>query len=151
VERERLKRAYNLSPEGEKRRAEHWFKPGNSGRPVGSKVFWTKTLREDILAAVAELGSDGRGRGGLRGWLKLMAKRHPVEYLKVVARVLPFEVHRVVEEEEPVYRSIPEIQQELARRGIPTKSIYGIGDLPHAPPTPVTPQPNGSNGSASPN
>ena len=49
------------------------FITGNSGRPRGPNRIH-RTLREAIILAAEELGSNGRGAGGLLGFLKMVAQ-----------------------------------------------------------------------------
>ena len=63
---------------------EHQFKPGNPGRPKGSR----NKLSEDFLADMLETW----GEGGIAAIRETMADR-PHEYVKIVASLMPKEVN----------------------------------------------------------
>ena len=92
------------------------FVTGNSGRPRGPNRV-NRTLREAIVMAAEELGSDGRGRGDLIGFLRMLIKRDLKSFVGLMGRCMPLDLH--TKAEEPVtYRSVEEVEAELARRGI---------------------------------
>jgi hypothetical protein len=43
----------------------------------------TQRQREHVIEAMADLGSDGAGRGGARAWLRQQARRYPRTYLRM--------------------------------------------------------------------
>jgi len=73
-------------------------------------------LREAVVLAAEELGSDGRGRDGLLGFLKMVARHDLRAFLGLMARCVPLNVLPVAEEK--VFRSTEEVLDELAARGI---------------------------------
>ena len=65
------------------------FQPGNkSGLPRrrGSKNRVTAAKRRLVIEAIADLGCDGRGRDGARGWLREQCRLHPRAYLRLMLR-----------------------------------------------------------------
>jgi len=52
----------------------------------------TRDLKEGIIDAAIAVGEDGKGRDGLLGYLKMLARKHPKYYTQLLARVLPLQV-----------------------------------------------------------
>jgi len=92
------------------------FVAGNSGRPRGPNRVH-HTIREAIVLAPEELGSDGRGAGGLLGFLKMVARKDLGSIVGLLSRCVPLSI-APVEEEEETYRSVEEVEAELAAAGI---------------------------------
>jgi hypothetical protein len=72
------------------------FKPGHpgfttTGRPKGKPNKINADLKQGIIDGAAKYGSDGRGSGGLQGYLKMCAGKYPREYLQLLARILPLQ------------------------------------------------------------
>jgi hypothetical protein len=62
------------------------------GRPKGSTNKTTKTLREAILLAAEETGVDGKGKDGLVGYLKRVAREDVKAFSGLLGKVLPLQV-----------------------------------------------------------
>lgn len=62
------------------------------GRPKGSSNKTTLLLKEAILLAAAQVGRDGKGEGGLTGYLSSLAKTEPKAFSSLLGRVLPLQV-----------------------------------------------------------
>ena len=76
----------------EKVKATH-FQPGNTmakRKRQHNKI--TRDLKEGIIDAAIAVGEDGKGKGGLLGYLKMLARKHPKYYVQLLARVLPLQV-----------------------------------------------------------
>lgn len=58
------------------------FKPG--GKPP--KVNQSKLLRNAIFRAMAQVGEDGNGKGGVTGWMKQLALTDPKVFAQIVAK-----------------------------------------------------------------
>jgi hypothetical protein len=69
-------------------------KPPNAGkgRPKGAKNKTTTALKDSILLAAKSAGSDGKGKGGLGGYLKRLAIHEPKTFGGLLGRVLPLQV-----------------------------------------------------------
>jgi len=90
------------------------------GRAKGQPNHLTKLLREAIPEAVERLGSDGRGKDGLVGWLMQTAKRYPEAYLKLLDRLLPIQISTEGSTAVKVtYTNKVEIVARLKERGLP--------------------------------
>lgn len=62
------------------------------GRPKGALNKTTTALKDAILLAAADVGEDGDGRGGLRGYLRAVAKDDKKAYSGLLGRVLPLQI-----------------------------------------------------------
>lgn len=62
------------------------------GRPAGGENVITKDLKRGIIDAAAELGSDGNGTDGLKGWLRTCAAKHPKAYLSLLSKLVPMQI-----------------------------------------------------------
>ena len=64
--------------------------PGK-GRIKGSHNKIPYDLKRDLVEAAAEVGFDGEGDQGLRGYLKYLAIRHPRCFSNLLGKVLPMQ------------------------------------------------------------
>ena len=62
------------------------------GRPKGTRNKATVALKEAILKAAEASGSDGKGKGGLTGYLTQLSKTEPKAFSSLLGRVLPLDV-----------------------------------------------------------
>jgi hypothetical protein len=69
-------------------------KPGErrGGRSKGTPNKTTGALKEAILLAAEQTGSDGKGEGGLIGYLKRVAHTDIKAFAGLLGRVLPMQV-----------------------------------------------------------
>lgn len=96
-------------------------RPPGSGRRPGSANVFTRLVKEAIVLAAEQVGSDGNGKGGLIGYLRAQARRYPEEYLKLLARLMPYQLVGP-NDSAPVVKvelSLIEMQRRLEERGIP--------------------------------
>jgi hypothetical protein len=70
---------------------------------------------------------DGKGTGGLRGYMKRLAIQDPKTMGTLVRSFIPMEV-KVEEKQvhEPVYQTVEEAKAELARLGLSPAEIYKL-------------------------
>ena len=61
------------------------------GRPAGSKNKTTTALKEAILLAGEQVGEDGKGKGGLVGYLRKLATSEPKSYAAILGKTLPLD------------------------------------------------------------
>ena len=62
------------------------------GRPKGSANKTTTLLKEAILAAAQEHGEDDAGTGGLKGYLRKVAREDVKAFSGLLGKVLPMQV-----------------------------------------------------------
>jgi hypothetical protein len=100
--------------------------PGTGGRPKGAQNKVTRVLRDAVLLAAEQVGEDGKGKLGLLGYCKRVARNDPRTFCSaLLARVLPLQI--TGEEGGPVeitYVSADEVRRRLAERGIPIDTVY---------------------------
>jgi hypothetical protein len=118
-------------------------RPKNAGRRHGSLNKTTGLLREAVLLA-AELEGDlslqkfktaaeryresdqeAAKRGGLVGYLRYIARKHPKSFVSLLGRVLPLQVH-VDSRSQTIVRTVSEIREEMARRGVPLEAVVPL-------------------------
>ena len=114
-----------------------------AGRRRGSQNRTTGILKEAVLLA-AELEGDvslqqfttttalhresdeaAAKRGGLVGYLRYVAREHPPSFVTLLNRVLPLQV-RVDARSQTVVRTVSEIREEMARRGVPLEAVLPL-------------------------
>jgi hypothetical protein len=74
-------------------------------------------LVEAVLKAAEQVGSDGKGRDGLQGYMIFLAKEYLPQYLALLAKVM--ELEPAQEPPEKVFRTRAEIEAEMKARGLP--------------------------------
>jgi hypothetical protein len=118
-------------------------RPRDAGRRKGSVNKTTALLKEAVLLA-AELEGDlslqkfrstadryresereAAKRGGLVGYLRFLARKHPQQFVSLLGRAMPLQV-RVEARNETVIRTVSEIREEMARRGVPLESVVPL-------------------------
>jgi hypothetical protein len=95
------------------------------GRPKGATNQLTRNLKEAILGGCEDCGLDGKGTGGLRGYMKRLAMEDTKTMGTLVRSMLPTEV-KVEEKQVPVYQTVDEAKAEVARLGLPSAEIYKL-------------------------
>lgn len=66
--------------------------PRTNGRPKGVPNRNTTVLKDAILLAAEEVGRDGVGRDGLKGYLISLAITEPKAFSALLGKVLPMQV-----------------------------------------------------------
>lgn len=62
------------------------------GRQKGTPNKVTVILKDGIMAAMEQCGYDTKGRDGVVGYLKRMAIRKPEQFLRLVEKLLPYQL-----------------------------------------------------------
>lgn len=104
----------NTGPE----QADTKFQPGESGNPKGRPKGSRNKLGEEFLADMLE---DWREHG--KATIKTMRDERPHEYVKVVASIVPRELHVKVSEldeltDDQITRQLASIASQLAAAGV---------------------------------
>jgi hypothetical protein len=89
------------------------------GRTPGSKNFITREVKEGIIAACNKIGSDGKGRDGLEGYLEFLGRNFPPVMGGLLRTIMPTQV--TVER-----RERPEPYQTYAQMCADLEQQYGI-------------------------
>ena len=93
------------------------YLPGYGGRPTGSRDRVNRIVKECVILAAEQHGSDGKGKGQLTGFLSMLIRKDLKTFVGVAAHVMPFDLNTTTQQ--PVtYRSVEDVQAELAQRGI---------------------------------
>ena len=90
------------------------------GRPKGSRNVLTRVISDAILLAAEQVGEDGKGKGGLVGYLKRVAKKDQKAFCPLLGRV------QVKNKTEVRYKSVDEVRAELEARGISIKNVLQL-------------------------
>src|ERR1700730_18117026 len=93
------------------------------GRPKGATNLLTRNLKEAILGGCADCGLDGKGAGGLRGYMKRLAIQDPKTMGTLVRSFIPMELEG---EEQHIRQTVEEAKAEVARLGLPVAEIYKL-------------------------
>jgi hypothetical protein len=91
------------------------------GRPKGSQGKSTKLIREAILLAAECEGSDGKGKEGLLGYCRMLAREHPPVFTNLLAKMIPLQVQGNIVHEVKTHN---DVIVELQKRGLPSQSIF---------------------------
>jgi hypothetical protein len=106
------------------------FKPGHpryggmqKGQVVSIKREAFERLRTVAMDAAGDVGYDGDGMNGVRGWLKKQAEQRPEAYLAFLAKILPLSL--VIEAKTQInnffggdYETVADVREALEEQGI---------------------------------
>jgi len=105
--------------------------PRSPGRPKGVPNKATATLKDAILLAAEKTGEDGKGKSGLVGYLKRVAKEDVKAFSSLLGRVLPLTVQG--DPNQPIEHHITvNFVQAHGRAGPPTIDVTPNGANGHA-------------------
>jgi hypothetical protein len=82
------------------------------GRPKGALNKTTTLIKEAIIIAAEEVGSDGKGTDGLVGYLKARAVDTPNAFMAMMTKVLPTQL--AGDEENPM-KTINQVEYVIVR------------------------------------
>jgi hypothetical protein len=95
------------------------------GRQRGVENALPALVKEAILQAFTELGSDNRGEGGLVGFIKRIGKKDLKTAGMLLRAILPLQVNTKVDV--APYRTLEEIDADLRAMGVrPLREIFEI-------------------------
>jgi hypothetical protein len=107
-------------------KTEMTLKPGQKrgGRKKGSKNRVGVLVKDAIIMAAEARGFDGKGKEGLVGYMKWLARVEPKAFANLLGRVIPLHVTGSVQHEHREIRSRDEIIAELHERGLPVANVF---------------------------
>jgi hypothetical protein len=94
-----------------------------AGRTKGTPNKLTREIKDAIVGAAAELGSNGKGKGGLQGFMKFLAREELKTFGTLIRAIIPTQINATVSPPR-VYRSPEEIRAEMTARGIPYQRFF---------------------------
>lgn len=89
--------------------------PVSPGRPKGVPNKTTTLLKDALLIAAEETGSDTKGKEGLVGYLKAQAVNEPVAFMSMLGKVLPLQITGAGGG--PVELSVSGLMERIAQHG----------------------------------
>ena len=92
------------------------------GRPPGATNLMTRQLKEAILGGCSDCGADGKGKGGLRGYMWKLAMEDKKKMGTLLRAILPADV-KVEVTEQKTYQSVDEVKTKLAE---PPDDVYRL-------------------------
>ncbi len=98
------------------------FKKGHAkagGRRKGVQNAVTRELKEAVLNAAAKHGFDGKGKDGLEGYMTMLAYEDKRIFSTFLRVLLPMQMNVTTEVERVPYKTVEEIDRELAACGLP--------------------------------
>jgi hypothetical protein len=63
------------------------------GKPKGAVAKITRDIKNGVLTAAENLGSDGNGTGGFIGYCEYLGRFHPKAFAHLLGKMLPLQVH----------------------------------------------------------
>lgn len=64
----------------------------NKGKPKGATAHTTRVLKEAILLAAEAVGEDKKGKDGLEGYLRMVARTDVKSFCVLLGKVLPMQI-----------------------------------------------------------
>ena len=103
-------------------RGKHRRRPRPGIRPEHTEPFDWTVIWQAAVTAAEELGSDGKGAGGIKGFMKDLGRKDP----RALAKVLQSRPvsNKATVRPPKTYRNRNEIKAEMRARGIPFERFY---------------------------
>ena len=102
----------------------------HKGREKGTPNKITRLLKEAIPEALERLGSDGKGKDGIVGFLMVAAVTETAAYLRLLDRLLPYQITGGEGGEIKLkYTNKVEIVARLKERGLPVPAELLANDI----------------------
>jgi hypothetical protein len=106
-------------------------KPATAGRAKGRRNKTTVMLKEAILKAAELCGSDGRGRDGMVGYLRMLASKERALFSRLLEKVLPMQLD-LKDTTKKIYTP-DEAAARLQERGLPVPpTLLQLTSVAHA-------------------
>lgn len=101
-------------------------KPKLGGRKQGSTNKVPRLLKECLVMAAELEGMDRKGKDELVGFLRHLARKDIKSFAGLLGRIIPFEIESRNISVEVTYRSVEEVQREMASRGISPELMQSL-------------------------
>lgn len=99
------------------------------GRQKGTPNRLTAEIKETIIQAFTELGADGRGKEGLKGFIKKIGREDLKTSGMLLRAILPMQVNASISTSVNVkYKSLQEATEEACKLGLPERRVYELTD-----------------------
>jgi hypothetical protein len=100
------------------------------GRKKGTPNRLPGEIREAIIAAFTELGADGRGKEGFKGFIKKIGLEDLKTSGMLVRAVLPMQVNATINTSVNVkYKTLEEANEEARKLGLPERRVLELMDF----------------------
>ena len=96
------------------------------GRPKGATNLMTRDVKEAIIAACNQIGSDGKGTGGLQGYMVFLGKQHPTTMGMLLRAIMPTQVTVERTERPKEYKTLEDAKKELEQYGIKWEPVHRL-------------------------
>jgi hypothetical protein len=99
------------------------------GRKKGVQNVLTRELKEAIINAAVRLGADGKGEGGLEGYLMMLGREEKRTFGMLLRAVLPMQVNAsVTTTVNAKYKTLEEASEAARKLGLPERRIFELKD-----------------------
>jgi hypothetical protein len=118
------------------------FKKGHKklgGRKKGTPNRVNQDLVDRIVNAAGQVGSDGKGKDGVDGWLQTLAGKKTGYFVGLFRQAVQKQVPATEPEKEVVYTTEQDYRQALLDRGVHPTLLPPPRDLDEKPPAHLTP------------
>jgi hypothetical protein len=101
----------------------------SGGRRKGTPNRLTTEIKETILAAFAELGADGNGKEGLKGYIKKIGRDDLKAGAMLLRAILPMQISASLNTSVNVeYKTLEEAMEEARALGLPERRVFELMD-----------------------
>lgn len=95
-------------------------RPEGAGRVKGTKNRMTTLLKEALIMAAECEGDNKEGRDGLVGYLRIVARREPAVFCRMLEKLLPMQVTGADGSPVQLLHTTPEqVRERFKERGLP--------------------------------
>ena len=101
----------------------------NGGRKKGTPNRLTAEIKEMIIQAFTELGADGHGKEGLKGFIKRIGREDLKASAMLLRAVLPMQINASINTSVNVkYKTLEEAMEEARKLGLPERRVFELTD-----------------------
>lgn len=97
------------------------------GRQKGTPNRLTAEIKETIIQAFTELGADGRGKEGLKGFIKKIGREDLKSSAMLLRAILPMQINASVNLSDNVeYKTLAQAMEEARALGLPEHRVFEL-------------------------